>query len=338
VVSHHCPYSVGRHNIANGGKVNGYETEIHSACAVRVLVPLLHKYGVAAWLCGHDEIQEHSQHVGEETLEDGSKRRHVLNVYDLGSAGDGMRGAAKIANPLEIYRAYENAPDGVHYGHMRVEVKPNAKGAWQCSLTPMYSYMKDSSGNSELRAYGDKMVLNEDGSSAYEQHNGVTLMDGDGSVEVVTGVMTKVSAAVRKIKIDDPAKAGEVRVVHHGAEADYDITSAFAVESNKVGEVTFTLNPSARAEVDGETVCVTPAFPDADGDVSPLTVDETVGVGVKTIPGLTYRLKRRSGLSGAEQAEVVATQQAHGKRTVLEDPMAGGKPAKAFYTVEVGAE
>jgi len=160
VVSHHCPYSVGKHNFANGD-YNGDEYESLSAQPVRILTPLLQKYGVTAWLCGHDEIQEHSQLAGVETRPDGSTRPHVLNVYDLGSAGDGLRGKVRIDNPHEVFRAYEDAEDGVHYGHLQVEVKPNARGVWQCILTPVYSFMCDSSGNSELRAYKDRIVIDE---------------------------------------------------------------------------------------------------------------------------------------------------------------------------------
>jgi len=160
VVGHYCPYSVGKHNFANGEN-NGSEREGVSAVAVRVLTPLFHKYGVTAWLCGHDEIQEHSQLEGEEELPDGTKRPHVLNVYDLGSAGDGLRGKVKIPNPYEVFRAFAKSKDGVHYGHLRVEVRPNAKGVWQCVLTPVYSYMCDDSGKSELRAYDDQIVIDD---------------------------------------------------------------------------------------------------------------------------------------------------------------------------------
>jgi len=160
VVSHHCPFSVGKHNFANG-KHNGDEYESHSGQPVRALLPLLHRYGVTAWLCGHDEIQERSRHVGVETLPNGKTRDHVLNIYDLGSAGDGLRGKMRIENPYEAFRAYEDAEDGVHYGHLQVEVRPNAKGVWQCILTPAYSFMNDGSGKSELRAYDDRIVIDE---------------------------------------------------------------------------------------------------------------------------------------------------------------------------------
>jgi len=170
VVNHHCPYSVGKHNFANGA-YNGDEYESLSAQPVRTLTPLLHKYGVTAWLCGHDEIQEHSRHEGVETLPDGTTRSHVLNVYDLGSAGDGLRGKVRIDNPCEVFRAYEDAKDGVHYGHLQVEVKPNRRGVWQCILTPVYSFMCDSSGKSELRAYDDGIIIDEAGAEA--QRGGV---------------------------------------------------------------------------------------------------------------------------------------------------------------------
>ena len=75
VVNHHCPYSVGQHNRPNNGQGGGYTGNYdgESAQAVRVLTDTMIRYGVDAWLCGHDEIQEHSQTNGFEVLPDGMR-------------------------------------------------------------------------------------------------------------------------------------------------------------------------------------------------------------------------------------------------------------------------
>jgi len=339
VINHHCPYSVGKHNFANGVN-NGDETETHSAQPVRILTPLLHKYGVTAWLCGHDEIQEHSQHVGEATLAGGTTRRHVLNVYDLGSAGDGLKGKQKIDNEFEVFRAYKDAPDGVHYGHLQVEVKPNAKGVWQCTMTPMYSYVTDASGESELRAYKDRIVINEDGSIAYEQRKGVTLVEGDGSVVVDDNGAVTVSEDVRQIE-GAGLTAGNVKIVYSDEKSgeSYDITGAFTrsetVRTAGTG-VVIRLNPEGSVPLgEGEEISVKPTLTKVGDAVEPLVVGETASVGVKTIPGLTYRLKRNESVADVSKGEVITTEKARGTQTRLTDPMNGGKPDRAFYAVEV---
>ena len=183
VINHHCPYSVGQHNRQSNGKGytsynvgTGYDGE--SAQAVRCLTETMIRYGVDAWLCGHDEIMEHSQTNGFETLPDGTKRAHTLNVYDLGSGGDGLRGNECVKNPLEVFRVYEDEPDvwdkstkvlksgGCHYGFMEVDVTTNRLGKWTCSLTPCYDFIyKNSAGKAagfELRRYKDRIIIDEE--------------------------------------------------------------------------------------------------------------------------------------------------------------------------------
>jgi len=181
VLNHHCPYSVGIHNREQGksGYDGDYANPGHpdgeSARAVRVLTDTMIRYGVDGWLCGHDEIQEHSQTNGTEVLPDGTIRPHTLNVYDLGSGGDGLRGKVVEENPLEVFRAYEDEPDvwedgvlvsgGCHYGHLEVDVTTNRLGKWTCSLTPVYVFInKDKSGKVgcfERRCYKDRIVIDE---------------------------------------------------------------------------------------------------------------------------------------------------------------------------------
>jgi len=181
VINHHCPYSVGQHARPSNGKGyssyntgSGYDGE--SGNAVRILVDTMIRYGVDGWLCGHDEIQEHSQRKGKETLPDGTQRDHTVNIYDLGSGGDGLRGAELVKNSYEVFRAYEDDRDtwengvlvsgGCHYGHLEVDVTTNKNGKWTCSLTPAYVFIyKDANSKVcgfERRCYRDRIIIDEE--------------------------------------------------------------------------------------------------------------------------------------------------------------------------------
>lgn len=180
VINHHCPYSVGQHNRpSDGGGYDGYNTgsgcDGESAQAVRCLTETMIRYGVDAWLCGHDEIQEHSQLSGKEILPDGTTRDHTLNVYDLGSGGDGLRGTKYVDNPYEKFRAFANSGEkwengvlvegGCHYGFVEVDVTTNKLGKWTCSLTPCYDFINQVGGKAatfELRRYKDRIIIDEE--------------------------------------------------------------------------------------------------------------------------------------------------------------------------------
>ena len=175
VVNHHCPYSVGYHNRTNLTE----SSEWLSARAVRVLTDTMLRYGVAGWLCGHDEIMEHSSISGTETLPDGTTRPYVLNVFDMGTAGDGLRGKqiAKEANKYERFRAQKDSPEiydqnnilvdgGKHYGHMEINVREERPGVWTATMEPVYIFVhKDSNGKAagfERRVYNDVVVLTKE--------------------------------------------------------------------------------------------------------------------------------------------------------------------------------
>jgi hypothetical protein len=89
--------------------------------------------------------------------------------------------------------------------------------------------------------------------------------------------------------------------------------------------------------IGAETIPVVPALADAgESDVEPLAVkDGSVSVGVKTIPGLEYGLRRGKSAADAHAGEEVAHERAKGVRTKLVDTMSGGMPDRAFYSVEV---
>ncbi|MBQ3289836.1 MAG: InlB B-repeat-containing protein, partial [Kiritimatiellae bacterium] len=157
---------------------NGTEStpEYLSGAATRCLTNLVFKYGVDAWICGHDEMYEHSRLTGTETLPDGTTRPHELNVYDIGMGGDGLRGCNRTGrpNPYEVYRAHVDAPEvydadgtllsgGKHYGHMEVNVTTNSDGVWTATLTPAYVFVSSNAVTGrisfERRTYPDELVI-----------------------------------------------------------------------------------------------------------------------------------------------------------------------------------
>ena len=60
LVNHQCPFSVGYHGRLNGEKGTESSAEYLSGAATRCLTNLVFKYGVDAWISGHDELYEHS--------------------------------------------------------------------------------------------------------------------------------------------------------------------------------------------------------------------------------------------------------------------------------------
>ena len=176
LVCHQCPFSAGYHGRASGELGRGAEAENLSGVPTRCLTNLVFKYGVDGWICGHDEMYEHSQVQGEETLPDGTKRPMTLNVWDVGIGGDGLRGCriTENPNPYEVFRAHVDAPEeydengtlvagGKHYGHLEVDVGLNDDGLWTAKLTPAYVFVsKDmQTGNIsfERRTYDDVVVV-----------------------------------------------------------------------------------------------------------------------------------------------------------------------------------
>ena len=172
VVCHHCPYSVGYH----GGVIRekGQGEDEQTGRALRVLEPLFHKYGVDGWLCGHDEMMERSEIEGKETLPTGEEVPHKFCVWDMGIAGDGLRGDVVYnnVNPYEKYRAHVDCPEvyengilvegGKHYGHLEVTVDQTEDGSWRATFDPVYLfYSKDKDGKTVfvgVRHYADKVV------------------------------------------------------------------------------------------------------------------------------------------------------------------------------------
>lgn len=168
VTFHHCPYSSGLHAFQPG---LGEDHDRQSVLPLRVLTPLFMRYGVDALLCGHDEMMERSEVLGEEVTPDGTRRPHKLQVYDVGIGGDGLRGP-EIANSWRKFLAHSDSPEvwkdgqlvegGKHYGHLQVEVLP-VDGRWQARFTAVYLLpVRDGDRwRFERRLYPDPLTVQE---------------------------------------------------------------------------------------------------------------------------------------------------------------------------------
>ncbi len=170
VFFHHVPYSVGPHGWPPG---EGEGEDTQSGVPVRSLTPLFHQYGVDALIAGHDEMWERSELDGTEVLPDGSRVAHTLQVYDVGIAGDGLRGPeVGLHNPYQRFFAHTDAPEvwvegrllsgGKHYGHLEVDVLRTGTGGWQAVLKPVYIFPlmdTDHLQSVERRLYGDVVTL-----------------------------------------------------------------------------------------------------------------------------------------------------------------------------------
>lgn len=187
---HHVPYSVGPHGFKAGARGHAHGEDSSSGVPMRALTDLFMRYGVDAVFAGHDEMYEHSLIPdGAEQLPggDGATRPHKLHVYDVGIAGDGMRGPVlgpdsqypESDNHHQIYLAHLDAPEvwdgkrlvsgGKHYGHLEVNVTKNPAGHWQAVLTPAYIFpLMDEQGGVtgwERRVYDDEVTLTADSPS-----------------------------------------------------------------------------------------------------------------------------------------------------------------------------
>ena len=167
---HHTMFGSGPHSVPFGQ--SGFSGQ--SGIAMRVLLPLLFRYGVDAVFSGHDEMLERSFVSGWETLAEGSTRPHGIHFYDVGIAGDGLRGpSVGFDNPHRAFLAHENAPEvwqgkqlisgGKHYGHLEVTVSRGAEGKWQAELTPAYLFPRMNPAGEvlgwERRMYEDRVTL-----------------------------------------------------------------------------------------------------------------------------------------------------------------------------------
>ncbi|MGJ9403884.1 fibronectin type III domain-containing protein [Arthrobacter sp. KK5.5] len=151
---HHSAYSNGVH----GTPPNHEHADNQSGTAMRAYSPMFEEHGVAAVIAGHDEMFERSW-----VDADGDGRG--FHSYDVGVAGDGLRGEQLVTNdageyePLRFnthseWSAPANQPEtwaddangvpqlvsgGLHYGHLQIDVTNTAAGA-ELELTPVHVF------------------------------------------------------------------------------------------------------------------------------------------------------------------------------------------------------
>jgi hypothetical protein len=150
---HHAPYSSG----SNSRPLRdlfapGLYTQ--SGTPLRIYQPLFEQYGVALVLNGHDEMFE-------ESYVDLDRDGRGVTYYDVGVAGDGLRGGVPDVlnlNPFSVWSADRNEAEvwqtlngvpqlisgGRHYGHLEINLTrlPSGSGAYEAavSLQPVHLF------------------------------------------------------------------------------------------------------------------------------------------------------------------------------------------------------
>jgi hypothetical protein len=183
---HHSPYSDGEHGLP----MNHAQSSGQGGTPMRIYHRLFEQYGVTVVLAGHSEMFERSF-----VDEDGDGVG--VHYYDVGVAGDGLRGERRTSNGFlegaqsnrlqynrfNRWSADENEREqwgmlggalqlidgGKHYGHLEVNVErlaaPSAAYA-RVTFTPVYSFpVLDTSYNlvaSVRRTYSDAFTLQLD--------------------------------------------------------------------------------------------------------------------------------------------------------------------------------
>lgn len=176
---HHAPYSSGEH----GQPMNHTLSTGQGGTPMRQYQSMFEQYGVLAVLSGHSEMFERS-------FVDENGDGIGVHYYDVGVAGDGLRGekrnGSSLNDPLlkynsfsqwsadqsegelwqEITGALQLVGGGKHYGHLEVNLEKlnsnNGKYA-KVTLTPVYSFpILDQNYNllrTERRTYSDEITL-----------------------------------------------------------------------------------------------------------------------------------------------------------------------------------
>lgn len=169
---HHTAYGSGPHSVPMDNKSFSGQFGI----PMRVLQPLFMKYGVDIVFSGHDELMERSLVTGKKKRTDGTESDHEIHYYDAGVGGDGLRGASKeFDNPARQFLVHDDVPEvwekgrlisgGKHYGHLEVNVRPDASGKWTVTVEPVHVFpVTDAAGKItswERRVYDDVVTVTE---------------------------------------------------------------------------------------------------------------------------------------------------------------------------------
>jgi len=184
---HHAPYSDGEHGLP----MNHAQTSGQGGTPMRAYHAMFERYGVVAVLSGHSEMFERSF-----VDEDGDGVG--VHYYDVGVAGDGLRGERRTSsgfiegsggnrlqyNPFSRWSADENEPErwstlggvlqltdgGKHYGHLEVQVDRvtgDPAVAARVRFSPVYSFplLDGEYGlvGTVRRVYSDVVTLDLDG-------------------------------------------------------------------------------------------------------------------------------------------------------------------------------
>jgi len=181
-----------------------------------------------------------------------------------------------------------------------------------------------------------------------DDENATITKNGDGSYTV------EVTAETVAINVPDGVTVSEVVVSPNTATVTgvpasatvkvavswtdaQDVSQSAAYAIVKVDSVTgaVSLDKEAVVTVGEEEIALKPVLSDSEDEVAPLEVGEGVSVGVKSIPGLVYRLARGTVVDGIDTnaANAIAEEKATSSRVSLvdDDPPVDG----AFYKVTV---
>ncbi|MEB2781766.1 T9SS type A sorting domain-containing protein [Algoriphagus sp. C2-6-M1] len=153
---HHIAFSSGEHGVPMNHELSIGQV----GTPMRILNPILEEYGVIAVFSGHDELFERS------FVDEDSDGKGVM-YYDVGVAGDGLRGEKRdwLGNPYNTldYNPYRKwsadqssveawntsganpvlIDGGKHYGHLEVNLVRSVEGDQEFALinfTPVYSF------------------------------------------------------------------------------------------------------------------------------------------------------------------------------------------------------
>lgn len=205
---HHAPYSSGTHGLP----MNHEDSSGQGGTPMRQYHPLFEEYGVAAVFSGHSEMFERS-------FVDENGDGIGVYYYDVGVAGDGMRGQRTDDdgellnyNQFSQWTADQDEPElwaeidgvtqitagGKHYGHLEVNLQrlEGADGGARITFTPVYSFpILDSNYeliDTERRVYGDEITLVANaageiapvGTPSFDEIIDLTGFDGDVTAEL----------------------------------------------------------------------------------------------------------------------------------------------------------